>query len=479
MKEKCRRSTALMSEVVLGFKNEPHHKEWYEILDDSTLKKIVIAAPRGHSKSTCVSVNFPLNEMVRNPNIRILIVSKTYSQAKSFLREIKGRIERDEKYQLYAGDLLPKHPEKWTDTEIIINRPDLNIKDPTISTVGTGGAILARRADLIICDDILSPENTRTIEQRQANKRWFYEVLLPVLVPGGRLVFVGTVWNIDDLLLELLDNPMYDFRKKYKAIVKEPDRKDLWEEWYKILLEDKIKAKEFLKNNNKKMYDGVEVLWKDKFPYENLFLMRKENTVGFAKSYQNEVLSEESQIIKTDWIRYYKEVPKDVSFVGTGVDLAISQKQTADYTAMVSGKLAYVDGSPKIFIMPFPVNERLTGHETNEKAKHVSMVTGDGILSPLYVEDVAYQKRAIEEMQRAGLPAEGVKVTSDKRARLETSSIYVQNGNVLFPEKGCEDLLAQLLWFGIESHDDLCDAFNILVQKLMESAAFKPNITIV
>jgi predicted phage terminase large subunit-like protein len=61
------------------------------------------------------------------------------------------------------------------------------------------------------------------------------------------------------------------------------------------------------------------------------------------------------------------------------------------------------------------------------------------------------------------LPVVPVKVGQDKRARLRAVATFIQNGTVLFPEKGCEDLLAQLLGFGVEDHDDLVDAFVLMV----------------
>jgi len=37
----------------------------------------------------------------------------------------------------------------------------------------------------------------------------------------------------------------------------------------------------------------------------------------------------------------------------------------------------------------------------------------------------------------------------------------------LFPEKGCEELIDQLIGFGKEKHDDLADAFAMLVIKII------------
>jgi phage terminase large subunit-like protein len=58
-----------------------------------------------------------------------------------------------------------------------------------------------------------------------------------------------------------------------------------------------------------------------------------------------------------------------------------------------------------------------------------------------FVEDVAYQKAAIQEMERMMLPVIPMKVTTDKRSRLQVVAPYIKNGTVLFPRNGCEQLL--------------------------------------
>jgi predicted phage terminase large subunit-like protein len=145
---------------------------------------------------------------------------------------------------------------------------------------------------------------------------------------------------------------------------------------------------------------------------------------------------------------------------------------------MVSGKLFMEDGKPRIYIMPNPVNRHLDFRDTIQKAKDVSNGLGGNSFTDLWVEDVAYQKSAIQEMDRIGLPASGVKVSRDKRARLETVASFIKNGIVLFPRKGCEDLISQLLGFGVESHDDLVDAFVYCVQGLMNKVSQDPQLFI-
>jgi hypothetical protein len=75
----------------------------------------------------------------------------------------------------------------------------------------------------------------------------------------------------------------------------------------------------------------------------------------------------------------------------------------------------------------------------------------------------------VEHLKEKKCNAEAVKVKGqDKRARLALTSHAVQSGQVVFPRQGAEDLINQLTNFGIEKHDDLADAFSLLVLKALE-----------
>ena len=52
-----------------------------------------------------------------------------------------------------------------------------------------------------------------------------------------------------------------------------------------------------------------------------------------------------------------------------------------------------------------------------------------------FVEDVGYQKAAIQEMERMMLPVVGMKPQSDRRSRLQVVAQYVENGTVLLALK--------------------------------------------
>jgi predicted phage terminase large subunit-like protein len=76
---------------------------------------------------------------------------------------------------------------------------------------------------------------------------------------------------------------------------------------------------------------------------------------------------------------------------------------------------------------------------------------------------VAYQQAAIEELERRAFSVQAMHPIKDKRARLCVAARYIKNGTVRFPSTGCEQLITQLLGFGVERHDDGVDALVWLI----------------
>jgi predicted phage terminase large subunit-like protein len=87
--------------------------------------------------------------------------------------------------------------------------------------------------------------------------------------------------------------------------------------------------------------------------------------------------------------------------------------------------------------------------------------------SDFFVEAVAYQQVAIEEMERRAFSVQAMHPIRDKRARLRVAARYIKMGIVKFPRHGCDQLLSQLLGFGVEKHDDGVDALVYLILGLV------------
>jgi predicted phage terminase large subunit-like protein len=66
-------------------------------------------------------------------------------------------------------------------------------------------------------------------------------------------------------------------------------------------------------------------------------------------------------------------------------------------------------------------------------------------------------------MERRAFAVTAMHPIKDKRARLHVAARYIKMGIVKVPRAGCEQLITQLLGFGIEKHDDAVDALVYLI----------------
>jgi len=440
-----RDSLSYFAKETLGFEVTKYQKDWYNLIENEKIRKFLLLAPRNHAKSTIISINAPLWFVGRNHEIRIIIVSNTASQAESFLRSIKSTIERDEKYKETFGDLMPRYPEKWTEREIIVNR-DTKEKDPTISTVGTGGAILSKRADVIICDDILNKDNTRTVDQRKKVKEWFNDILMPVLDPhNGRLFIIGTAFNLEDLYHDLIfHDPTFDIKLKFGAVIKESDKQDLWKEYENLMLtEGKEAANDYYEKNKDNMNDA-KVLWPERWSYRRLVDERLSvGTRSFNLMYQNEAISDETAVFKEEWIEKCKDEDRAlidrydpaVSDLGSiiiaqGVDLAIKEDEKADWTVDLT--------AAKLNNNKFIVLNCVKGHWSPADIRNTIRGQNDNFKpSLILVEDNAFQASLVKDMQdQTTLPIRGFTTTGEKfdeEVGINSLAVSFENGQWILP----------------------------------------------
>ena len=204
------------------------------------------------------------------------------------------------------------------------------------------------------------------------------------------------------------------------------------------------------------------------------------NEITWQRDYLLRAVPTDYQIIHPDWIQFYDKIPtKRDCFHGVfmGVDLAISQEKTADYTAIVSALIFGHDKNFRVFILPNPINCRMNFPETISQIKEIYNVNRKiCFLVNILVEDVGYQRAVIDQLYNENYRAEGIKISSDKISRLATISNLIKIGKILFPRQGAEGLIKQLTGFGIERHDDLVDAFSIVGHKAIEKDKPGPKI---
>lgn len=405
------------------------HAELISLLSDYTIQFLCIAGFRGSAKSTYGGVALPLYAALEQKAKFILPVNETDDIAKLTISNIRTEIESNPMILEDYGEL--KGREKFTETNMILAN-GVRIMSRSRGQKIRGLRHREHRPDLVVIDDPEELEKVQKKEYRDKTESWIRSSIIPAIEEThARLIVIGNILHTDSLMARLKNDPIFKYRE-YPLVTKE----------------------------------GV-VTWRGKYPTD-ISIKRQEQKVGrtaWLREYLLKVVPPEGQEIKEEWVQYYSQLPGsgEIMSGGVGVDLAISKKETADLTSMVSGLASLEEGMPKIYVMPNPVNQRLSFHETINQMKSVSLGIEIYIIPQFFVEDVAYQKAAIQEGQRHMLPIKAIKPGVDKRARLRAVATYIQNGTVLFPKTGCEDLITQLLGFGVEDHDDLVDAFVYLI----------------
>jgi hypothetical protein len=154
--------------------------------------------------------------------------------------------------------------------------------------------------------------------------------------------------------------------------------------------------------------DGTEIercTWKAKYPTQEAIDAKRNELgdIGFRREMLLQVVPEEGQDVLPEDIHYYDEpLFDDGNYLAHGVDLAISTKESADYTAIVTGEVAWPGGKTEIYVQPNPIIRRMTFTDTMEALDNVRRSTNMGC--PLATTAPAAYSRTSGEDRRTIAP---------------------------------------------------------------------------
>ena len=176
---------------------------------DTELKPFKLCMiPRNCLKTSAITVGFAVQQIIKNPNIRILITNEKFEQAGKFLDEIKGHFESNEVLREVYGDYVDKS--RWTQKEITVKQRTIRYKEPTISLGSLEILKTGMHYDLILIDDWVSDENISSKEMMDTTIKK-YKLALALLQPDGKVVVIGTRWHFNDLYNYLEKNERHQF----------------------------------------------------------------------------------------------------------------------------------------------------------------------------------------------------------------------------------------------------------------------------
>lgn len=427
-------------EVCDFFTKKPDILEWLKLSraeraeraqKHGNIKKLIML-PRGTFKSTISTISLPVWLHWHDPNLRIMIDNESYKNSKKFLSETKGILTNNELLKNIVVDengeflLEPNYkiPGGFTEDSIIYKKRTVPSKEPSLFCSGVDTAVTGMHPDVIIMDDLVSERNVTTDDQI-AKVKQHYRFAYSLLEPGGILIVIGTRYHMNDLYSDIIEDDTFD-----------------------VIIRPAI-------DENGKLF------FPSRLGHKRLEELKKSQGIYiFNSQYMLNPISDDNAIFKPDWIQYYEEedVPSNINTFIT-VDLAISQKQTADYTVVM---VSSVDSDGKIYIREY-VRNRFTPQETADVIFKLSEKYKKQRLLKVGVESVAWQRAMLyflrDEMRKRGhfFPLVELKADTDKIRRAHALAPYVENG-AFFIKKEMKELYQEMMEFPFGKHDDTVDA---------------------
>lgn len=437
----------------------PFQKEIFDLTEREDLGNFFVVAFRGSAKSTIVTTSYPIWSILGKQQKKfVLILCQTQAQAKQHMMNLRRELENN---VLLKRDLGPFNEEsdEWGSSSLVFSNLGARITAASSEQSIRGLRHNQHRPDLIIGDDVEDIASTKTREGRNKTYQWLTAEVIPTGDRNTRMVIVGNLLHEDSLLMRI--------------------KEDIENE----RIDGVFKEFPLLNNNG-------EILWPGKYPSMDEVETEKRragNDFAWQREYLLKIVPAEDQAIHREWIHYYDKLPDKIRFksgyssnieIRIGVDLAISKRDTADYTAMVVGWLFETESEYLIYILD-TINQRLTFPETVELCKSLNeSYKREGLHPTFVIEDVAYQQALPQQLKNEGIynvhpirPG-----NQDKRTRLTLTAHMIKNAKIYFPRTGCEELINQIVHFGVEKHDDLADAFSSLVLDFLEKSPFVPRV---
>lgn len=256
------------------------------------------AAPRGHAKSTIGliinSMHFALYRKIGD--ITLLSQSEDFVR-NEIVRRIKNEFENNELLIFFFGNQVT---DKWSEGYFVL------ANGIAFESAGIGGQLRGGRRGLIALDDLESNETCESEDQRKKLEARVTKELIPKLLPGGQMVYFGTLIHSLCYLKQILDGGTIDtadgngwFKRLYRAYT--GDQQEGNELWPAMLSHSELQSRR-----------------------------AKMGSSAFNSEYMNNPVASEDAPIKDYQIRTWENLPAQYSCV-IAVDPAYSEDAKADY----------------------------------------------------------------------------------------------------------------------------------------------------
>lgn len=413
--------------------------------------RLIIEAPPQHGKSTLVSELF-LAWVMGKENWPIICASYGMSLAEKKSMNTKAIVATEAYRYIF--------PDAAISQETTAKAYWKNRKGATYKAVGRGGGLTGNPGKVMIADDLIADKEEANSEQiREGAWDWWNTVFYTRKQRGSLLVLVETRWHLDDPAGKLEEQQRRNIALGYK--------KGTYDEWEQLTFAALAEEDEYI--DGKLFRVKGEALAPERFTAEDLIKTRNAYTAtgkigDWAALYQQQPIISENATFRKEWFKYYE--PEDLIgkqlYYTTTVDLAISQKKSADNTVVrtvakeVDGPNWYLCEETSGQMDPLQTIDAIFHHHTLYRSK-------------IFIEAVGYQASlqyfVIDEQRKRNhfftVEPLTVKTTSKKEERIR-GLVPLYKAGIMYHRKGQDEHLElELMQFPKGRRDDRADALSM------------------
>ena len=391
-----------------------HHRmiaNYLEAVERGEINRLIIATPPRHGKTMLVSQYFPAWYLGRHPSRQI--IAATYSGEKA------GDVGREVRNQL----IDPLHQQVFPHCQI--SKDSASVKKFSTTkygnyfSVGLGGAIVGRGANLFLIDDpVKGRENAESETRRRQMKQWYEGVAYTRLMPEpNAIVIIATRWHDDDLSGWLIKEHTH-------------------ENWIVLRLPA------IADNRNDPLGRNIgDALWPDWF--DEKYLLNVKETVGtreWSAQYQQIPILAEGGIINLDWFKRYQVVEGQIALPDAegnlqfervkrtiqSWDTAYKAKELNDPNVCTTWKVTkkgYFLWDVFVKRMEYPELKKEVGRQHTRHNPNA-----------ILIEDKSSGQSLIQEFRTTGMPIISMMPVADKITRMSIESDTIEAGKVYLPE---------------------------------------------
>jgi len=418
----------------LSYGFDEFHYDIFKALEEEDLKRVSILGFRESAKSAIVNTLYVLWNICYNKRKFILSISEEGGLSATQTTSVATELLFNENIikdfgKLYYDESEGQVKARKRHIGDFVCRNGVRLKAVSAGTKVRGLRHNEARPDLVILDDMDSLKSVVNENIRQAKVLWFKAEVLPGMSQSyGKCVVLGNMIHYDCFMASIRSEQ--DDWKHLTAPIYEGDYgtgKILWDDkycWTEAEAEEVNKDRE---KNRKKI--AIDYIKRDKgsrvFGQEYLLVPATDEDRIFKQKFIEQCLDFDRSFVTDREVASY-------AIVAQGNDLAISERESADYFVITT--LGVEKSSNKTVIMNIYRDRGLSPEQQRQAVRTQKERYNSDLI---FVEDNAYQAFFVKDLiETTSLPIKGFRTGANKRDEiigLNALALQFENKNFILP----------------------------------------------